>query len=41
MFDKLELKNVCENPKTDIKHLCKYECYVRVSKHRKSTCSTF
>ena len=40
-FDKLALKNVCENPKTDIKHLCKYKCYVRVSKHRKSTCSIF
>ena len=36
-FDKLELKNVCENPKTDIKHLCKYKCYARFSKHRKST----
>ena len=37
MFDGLELQNVCESPKTHIQHLCKYECYARVSKHSKAS----
>ena len=35
-YDGLELKSVCEDPKTHIQHLCTYKCFGRISKHTKA-----